>query len=91
MFLLENTHRLMRKITIMKMQQIVGNNIKAFRLQRKLTQKQLAVKAKSHKAYIGFIERGEKNMTIETLCSIADALEVSPFVFLLPEAKQWVK
>ncbi len=82
---------MLRKIVLMKMQQIVGSNIKAFRLHRKLTQQQLAVKAKSHKAYIGFIERGERNIALETLCAIANALEVSPYVLLIPEAKQWLK
>lgn len=75
----------------MKMQQIVGKNIKAFRLQRKLTQNQLAVKAKSHKAYIGFIERGERNVSLQTLTLIANALGVPPFLLLMPEVSDWIE
>lgn len=75
----------------MKLQQIIGNNIKAFRKLRGITQEELAKKSRTHKAYIGFIERGERNISVETLNVIATALEVSPYVLLIPEAKQWLK
>ena len=75
----------------MKMQQIVGNNIRALRNLKNLTQEELARKAKSHKAYIGFIERGERNLSVETLTAIANALEVPPYLLMIPEAKNWFK
>lgn len=75
----------------MKLQQIIGINIRAFRQQRRITQEELAKKAKCHKAYIGFVERGERNISVETLQTIANALGVDPFVLLMPQVKDWMK
>jgi len=69
---------------------MIGRNIQAFRKLRNLTQEDLARKAKMHRAYIGFVERGEKNMSIESLFTIAEALQVAPYLLLYPEMKDWI-
>lgn len=54
----------------------VGANVRAWRLKRKLTQDVFAERAGLHRAHVGEIERGESNVTIQTLKLIADTLKV---------------
>ena len=54
----------------------VGFNIRKVREQRQLTQEKLAALADLHRAYIGQIERGEKNIGLKNLEKIAKALKV---------------
>lgn len=54
----------------------VGARIKMLRVERRLTQEQLAFEADMHPAYIGQIERGEKSPTLDTLEKIVKALDV---------------
>lgn len=55
----------------------IGIVIREYRLKKNMTQEQLAFRAGLHRAYIGHVERGEKNITIENLEKIAKALKVS--------------
>lgn len=54
----------------------IGLNITIIREQRGLTQEKLAELAGLHRAYIGQIERGEKNIGLRNLEKIAKALSV---------------
>lgn len=54
----------------------VGFNIRKIREDRGLTQEKLAALADLHRAYIGQIERGEKNIGLKNLEKIAKALRV---------------
>lgn len=54
----------------------VGQNIRKFREKKNLTQETLAHEADLHRAYIGQIERGEKNIGVKNLEIIAKALGV---------------
>jgi len=54
----------------------IGLNITLLREERELTQEKLAELADLHRAYIGQIERGEKNIGLRNLEKIAKALEV---------------
>lgn len=56
--------------------QIVGMKIRRLRLKRGYSQEDLAEQAGLHPTYIGQVERGEKNMTIDSLSKIAAALNV---------------
>jgi transcriptional regulator with XRE-family HTH domain len=51
-----------------------GQEIKKLRLERGLSQEVFAAKCGLHRTYIGPIERGEKNVTLETANKIAQAL-----------------
>ena len=55
----------------------VGARVRSYRLQRGLTQEELAERADLHNTYIGQIERGEKNLSIVSLDKILIALNVS--------------
>lgn len=72
----------------MKIRQIAGDNIRFIRQKRKLSQIALAVEANMSTSYIGYVERGEKSITIDRLEKIAKALEVTPAFLLTPNAHQ---
>lgn len=56
----------------------IGRNVRSIRENKGIPQEQLALDAKLNRAYIGYIERGERNPSTETLVKIAKALKVSP-------------
>ena len=55
----------------------VGFRIREVRQERGLSQEKLAGLADLHRAYIGQIERGEKNIGLKNLEKIAKALKVN--------------
>jgi len=54
----------------------VGLNIRKYRVKKDWSQEQLAFEADLHRAYIGQIERGEKNIGLVNLEKIAKALDI---------------
>lgn len=61
----------------------LGKNIRAQRKAKGISQDGLALTCKIDRSYMGRIERGEVNLTVEKLYSIADALRCEP-TSLLP-------
>jgi transcriptional regulator with XRE-family HTH domain len=55
---------------------LVGEQIRHLRKEKGLSQEGLGWKSDIHYTYIGAIERGEKNWSIDTLCKIANGLGV---------------
>lgn len=55
----------------------IGKNIRKFREIKKLRQEDLAEKTDLTTNYIGMIERGEKNPSLETFINILNSLGVS--------------
>lgn len=53
----------------------IGNNIRKYRTKKGWTQEKLAFVSELHRAYVGHIERGEKNIGLENLEKIAKALK----------------
>ena len=53
----------------------LGDAIRYRRKARKLSQEKLAEHAEVHRNYIGLIERGEQNITIESLVKVTKALK----------------
>lgn len=58
-----------------KVSKKVGKNIKKIREKRRLTQEDLALEAGLNRAYVGYIERGRRNPSIETVAKIAKVLK----------------
>ncbi|UPJ18317.1 helix-turn-helix domain-containing protein [Bacillus cereus] len=61
---------------------LIGENIRFLRKKRGLTQEELAERINLQQAYIGGVERGERNISMLTLQKIANGLEVSPDIIL---------
>lgn len=56
---------------------ILGQRIRSFRISQDLSQEKLAELSGCHPTYIGQLERGEKNATIESISRISCALNIS--------------
>jgi transcriptional regulator with XRE-family HTH domain len=55
-----------------------GERMKKLRLQKGLSQERLGDIAGLHRTYIGSIERGEQNISVDNIAKIAKALKVKP-------------
>ena len=60
---------------------IVGANVRRLRVERELTQEQLAHDADIDLTYLGGIERGRRNPSVQVLGRIATALGCHPSQF----------
>ncbi len=56
---------------------VVGQRIRNYRTQKGLSQEKLAELSGCHPTYIGQLERGEKNATLESIEKITAALGIS--------------
>lgn len=55
----------------------VGKRIKELRNKLGISQEELAFRSEIHRTYIASLEVGKRNVSIETLEKVVDALEVS--------------
>ncbi|MFJ7890007.1 helix-turn-helix domain-containing protein [Lysinibacillus xylanilyticus] len=55
----------------------IGEKIRHYRKQRGYNQEELAYRASLHNTYIGQLERGEKNVTVESLAKVCEALDIT--------------
>jgi transcriptional regulator with XRE-family HTH domain len=60
-----------------KIQRRIGGVVREQRLARKLTQEELAYRARLSLTYIGEIERGQRMVSVESLLRVAGALGFS--------------
>ncbi|MGH9726083.1 MAG: helix-turn-helix domain-containing protein, partial [Candidatus Acidiferrales bacterium] len=58
--------------------EIVAQNIRLLRRNKSLSQEKLAELAKLHRTYVGSVERGERNVSLENIDRLAAALKVDP-------------
>lgn len=66
-----------------RLQQLFGRNLRAARLRAGLTQTDVANIVGTTQPYVGFVERGEKNVQLSTLLRLAYAVGVDPGALLL--------
>ncbi|HXX20189.1 MAG TPA: helix-turn-helix transcriptional regulator [Candidatus Acidoferrum sp.] len=55
---------------------ILAHNLRALRLQKHLSQERLAELAGLHRTYVGSVERGERNISIDNIEALARGLQV---------------
>ena len=55
---------------------VIGQLVRGARLKKEISQEKLALICDIDRSYLGRIERGEVNITIEKLYEIASALEI---------------
>lgn len=54
-----------------------GDRVRGRRTALHLSQEELAERADVHRTYVGMIERGEKNITLENIAKFAKALNLT--------------
>ncbi len=59
-----------------KHRRLLGDNIRLYRLKAGLSQEKLAEKADLRTNYVGDIERGEENVSVDALVRLASSLRV---------------
>lgn len=57
---------------------LLGKRIREIRVSTGVSQEALADKAGVHRTYMGSVERGERNISLENIVRIARALRVPP-------------
>ena len=66
---------------------VFGENVKTYRTNLKLSQEELAEKSGVHRTYISSIERFQRNVSLENIQCLGDALEIEPYKLLIPQKK----
>ena len=65
-----------------ELQRIVGQNLKQCRIQRGMSQEAFAEFLGVHRTYMGAIECGERNLTLQTVEDLAESVGVSALELL---------
>ena len=71
----------------MSLTHVYAINLKKFRTEQSMSQEHLAELAGLHRTYISAVEREQRNISIENIQRIADALKVEPYRFFMSEAE----
>ena len=61
---------------------IVGLTLRRLREKAEISQEELASIAGLHRTYVGSVERGERNVSLENIVRLAHALRVRPSTLL---------
>ena len=69
-------------MTNIKARKKFGDKMRSIRKENGLSQEALADVAGLHRTYIGAIERGEQNISLDNINKIAKALRVNPSILL---------
>lgn len=70
-----------------KLIDVFARNVRLLRQQANLSQDELAERAGLHRTYVGSIERGERNVSLENIERLAKALKVPASRLMEPSAK----
>jgi transcriptional regulator with XRE-family HTH domain len=67
----------------LSIRQIIGDNVRCFRHKQEWSQEKLGLESGLHHDYIGRLERGTENISVDNLVKLADVLKVDPSVLLI--------
>jgi transcriptional regulator with XRE-family HTH domain len=62
----------------------IGDNLRAYREAKGLSQEDFADELKVHRTYMGGVERGERNLTLATVEKFAALIGMEPWALLQP-------
>ena len=66
---------------------LFASNLRRLRIATGFSQEALAERAGLHRTYVSSIERGERNVSLENIFRLAEALGADPRDLLAPEKK----
>ena len=66
---------------------IFSANVKAYRKKKNISQEKLAELAGLHRTYISALERERRNISIDNIQRIAEALEIEPHLLFVDYSK----
>ena len=69
-------------VAVGDLQKTVGRNLRAYRLERGLSQEAFADLLGVHRTYMGGVERGERNLTLKSLEKMAEQIGVEVLTLL---------
>jgi transcriptional regulator with XRE-family HTH domain len=69
------------------LQRVVGENLRAYRRERGINQEDFADRLGLHRTYLGDIERGERNLSLQKVELFAELLGLEPLSLLTPAKK----
>ena len=72
---------------IQNLNQLFSINVRSYREAAGLSQEKLAEQAGLHRTYVGQVERGEANVTLEVVQALATALGTDPGTLLVNAGK----
>ena len=61
-----------------------GRNLKRLRTSAGLSQEELAARANLHRTYVSSVERGNRNVSLQNIVALAEALKCDPRELLAP-------
>jgi transcriptional regulator with XRE-family HTH domain len=64
------------------LQRIVGANLRRYRDDKYLSQEAFADQLGWHRTYVGALERGERNLSLQAVERIAERLKIDPYCLL---------
>lgn len=67
---------------------VFGTNVRHYRLTKGISQEQLAEECKLHRTYISDIECYRRNVSLETVRKIAEALEIEPYFLIMENSNE---
>src|SRR5688572_25135990 len=73
------------KMNVSAVRSIFASSVKRWRNHRGLTQEELAERADLHRTYISDVERGARNLSLESIDKLARALGISLPILFSPE------
>lgn len=73
------------EINLKMLRLIFADNLRKIRKQNNISQEELAALCGLHRTYIGSVERGERNISIDNIEKISYALKISPIDLLASE------
>ncbi len=66
------------------LQRIVGENLRRYRASRGLSQEAFADLLGYHRTYVGGLERGERNLSLQSVERVAATISVDALILLTP-------
>jgi transcriptional regulator with XRE-family HTH domain len=70
----------------MKLEVIIGRNVRGYREKLGFSQEKLAEHADVHRTFIGTVERAEQSISTSSISKLAKALKVEPYLLLIKDS-----